>query len=593
MGFIYVIAFVLLVVVQFPSAGPVSARAGNVSLKVVPGPNGQGIRSIELTADGLRLVFSERYPLVLRDGPGKETRASPEAYETLESGFSLRFDDGSRLSVATDDKGLTSWILAPRSKATSASLRYELQRNAILAAPGDEGALRVTLGQVTYRVNGARLGDGPGDLNVMATRGAWRPFYAAPELADAKPVQPPAFMAQAPMDATAWERVIATWRDKAWQGLAGSSFDAATGTWKTSQDGAATGAFDEARFIAFMAEAMRRQRYEAAASLQSITRASHTESLSWRSAPFAGRTMTTMAAFEEAGLSELREMERLLQARSPSLFYRPGIVHALLDRSPYSFAKEALSFARVADFTKADTAQATALLEAYLDARDYLTDEENPFLRVIDLVDRTMAPAVRKAEGNFYLQTGSDGSCDALVGLRAGKALIRLAEATGKPLYAGIGQSLVSGILRLSDSDGSLPASVMVRDESLSAGSERLSAAAVYGLVGSPPYYPRPQSFFKQLGPGSWAWTCAPELSLEHAPDRTVIGANYPIGSTHYMALYGVRPFVKIQLYGIDYNMDPSFENYNASGYFYKRAAGAMYLKMRHKAQREDIRLYY
>ena len=59
------------------------------------------------------------------------------------------------------------------------------------------------------------------------------------------------------------------------------------------------------------------------------------------------------------------------------------------------------------------------------------------------------------------------------------------------------------------------------------------------------------------------------------------------------MVLYGVKPFTRIQLYGLDYNMDASFENYNASGYFYKRAAGAMYLKMRHKSRTEDIKLYY
>ncbi len=588
----YAAAFVLLVVVQFPSAGPISARAGNVTLKALPGEGGKGVRSVELGADGLRIVFSERYPLLLRGADGKDHKELPASYEVMDSGFSVRFDGGSTLSAVTDAEGITSWRLAPRAKATSAAMRYELHRNAALAAPGDEGAVRITLGQVTYRVNGARLGNGPGALEVAASRGTWRPFYAAAENDDKRPAQPASFMAQAPMDPAAWARVVGAWRDKAWQGLAGPGFDAAAGTWKPA-GGEEPAAFDESRFIAFMAEAMRRERYEAAASLQAVVRANHATGLGWRSVPFAGKTTTAMVAFEEASLAEVKAIERLVQARSPSLFYRSGIVHLLLDRTPYSLAKEALSLARDADFSKASPVEAIALIEAYLDARDYLSEEENPFGKAVELVDRVIAPAIRKAEGQFFLQTRNDGECETAAALRAGKALMRLAEATGKPLYAGIGQSLVAGALGLAASDGSLPAVVVVRDETLTRGAERLATADAYALAGDSPYYPRARSLYRQLGPGSWAWTCAPELGVEHSPEKTVITAAYPLGSTHYMVLYGVKPYARIQLYGINYNMDPSFENYNASGYFYKRAAGAMYLKMRHKAQQEEIRLFY
>jgi len=82
-------------------------------------------------------------------------------------------------------------------------------------------------------------------------------------------------------------------------------------------------------------------------------------------------------------------------------------------------------------------------------------------------------------------------------------------------------------------------------------------------------------------------------MRVQSTPERTVFTADFPVGSSHYLTLYGVKPFVKIQLYGLDYNMDSGFESYNASGYFYKKAAGAMYLKMRHKAQGEEVRLFY
>jgi hypothetical protein len=121
----------------------------------------------------------------------------------------------------------------------------------------------------------------------------------------------------------------------------------------------------------------------------------------------------------------------------------------------------------------------------------------------------------------------------------------------------------------------------------------RLSAAAAYPVVAESPYYPRAVSFYKQLGPGAWAWSCAPGIRVESKPGETVFTVDYPVGYSHYLTLYGVKPYVKIQLYGLDYNMDAGFENYNASGYFYKKTAGAMYLKMRHKARGENIRLFY
>jgi len=592
MAFLYIAAFVILVVVQFPSAGPISAQAGGVALKALPGRDGGGVRSAEVSVNGLRLIFSERYPLSLKDAAGKERRIVPVSYDTQADGFTVRFDDGSRLEIRADDDGRASWRLSPKpaSSAVSAKFRYELSYGASQIAPGDDGAIRLSFGGSTYRVTGVSAGDDPKTLLVNAVKGSLRPFAAVREV-EGKPAAPAQFIAQAPMDPAAWSKELAEWQDKAWAALSGPSFDAATASWSPLPG--APKAFDEDSFIAYMSEAMRRDRREAAASLVSVVRSTRADALSWRSAPFAGKTAGSMAAFEESTVAEVKAIERLVQAKSPSLFYKKGVVPLLFDRAPYSLAQEAVSLARALDFSKADAQQSIALIEAYLDARGYMSEEENPFSKAADLVDKAIAPSIRKADGGFFLQTSADGRCDALVGLYAGKALIRLAEAVGRPIYAGIGQSLVVSILRLASGDGSIPASVSIVSGALQRSEERLPAATAYPIVAESPYLPRAISFFKQLGPGAWAWTCASGARVTASPEKTVITVDYPVGSSHYLTLYGVKPFVKIQLYGLDYNMDASFENYNASGYFYKKAAGAMYLKMRHKAPGEDVRLFY
>ncbi len=590
MGFLYIAVFIVLVLIQFPSAGPVTAVAGDVSFKGLPGKDGEGVRSAELTTAGLRLVFSERMPMTLVDSDTTERAVVPVAYEALDNGFILKFDDGSTLDIQAVQGGQATWTLKTKKAVAEARIRYELAYGAALLAPGEDGSLRLSMSGATWRVAGITAGQDARSLIVSASKGTLRPFVASLEL-EGKPSTPAQFIAQAPMDPAVWSREVSEWRDKAWKGLSGASFNAAAATWIV--ESGATAAFDEASFIAYEAEAMRRNRTQEAAALVTVVRTVHSEKVSWKSVPFAGRTMASMAAFEESNLAEVKAAERLVQARASTLFYTKGIIPTLFDRAPYSLAQEAMTLARSSDFSKSDVIQVVTLIEAFLDTGKYLAAADNPFARVVDLVDKVLAPSIQKSEGGFFLQTSPDGTCDTLTGLSAGTALIKLAKTVDKAIYEGIGQSLVTSLLKLASDDGSMPAGVSVANGIVTGSKDRIPAAAAYPLIGESPYYPHAVSFYAQLGPGAWAWTSTPSLSLESTTSGTFFTAQYPVGFSHYIALYGVKPFIKIQLYELDYNMDAGFENYNASGYFYKKASGALYLKMRHKSADENIRLFY
>ncbi|HUW70991.1 MAG TPA: hypothetical protein VMX33_12240 [bacterium] len=590
LGFLYIALFVLLVVVQFPSAGPIGAVAGGVSIKGLPSADGKGLRSAEITAAGMRLVFSERYPLILVDAAGKERSTIPTSFTTQPSGFTVLFADGSRLRISADSESRASWTLVPAKSVQQAVIRYELAYGAALLAPAEDGSPRVSLGGATYRMSGVTAQASSRRLTISASKGALPPFVASREVEN-KQSGSVQFIAQAPLDPAVWSKEISDWSDKAWNGLSGPAFDATAGTWAATTG--SPGTFDEDSFIAFEAEAMRRGRTESAAALVGVVRASATAATTWKSVPFAGRSAVSMAAYEEANLADVKSADRLVQSRSIELFYRPGIIPFLFDRAPYSLAQEAFSLARTLDFSRSDPVQSIRIIEAYLDARNYVGDDENPFSRATDLVDKALTPAIRKADGKFYLQSAPDGTCDALVGLAAGNALMRLADATGKSIYAGIGQSLILGFAKLADDSGSVPARVAVSNGVLTKSDERLKAAVVYPFIVDSPYYPHAVSFYKQIGPGAWAWTCASAFAVASSPDQTTFTVTYPEGSSHYVALYGVKQFARIQLYGLNYNMDAAFENYNASGYFYKKPAGALYLKMRHKSEDEQIRLFY
>jgi len=576
--------------VQFPAAGPFNLTVGVISVKGVPEAEGKGLRSIEISASGLRLAFSAKEPFRYTDAGGTLRESAPAAYRSLDKGVAIDFVDGSTLSVTVNGDGRTEWSVKTPRKATAAGLRFELARGALSLPPDDEAPVRLSLGGVEYQVTGIRTGQEQNLISLESRNGVLSPFHVSPVVE--VPVEAvPAYLSLKPMDTASWNRELAAWGEKSWTGVSGRRFDQAAATWNDARGNAA---FDEAEFVLYMAEAMRRERFDAAAALVSSVRSIHIDKVSWRSVPFAGRTSRAMSEFEEANLSEVKIVERLVQARVPELFYRPGIVSFLYDRAPFALAQTAMGYAGTADFSKADVTQAVRLIEAYLEARNYLTDAENPLARVVELVDQVIAPALLgSGQDAFFLQTGSNGSSDTLTGLSAGMALVRLADVTGKTIHAAIGHKLVSSLLQLADADGAIPASMTVTGGVPVQSEERLSAPSVYALVGGSPYYPRAISFYRTLGPGAWAWTAAPGLRLTATPERVTFTADYPVGYSHYVSLYGVRPFIKIQLYGLDYNMDAGFEGYNASGYFFKRTTGVMYLKIRHKEQAEEIRLFY
>jgi hypothetical protein len=59
------------------------------------------------------------------------------------------------------------------------------------------------------------------------------------------------------------------------------------------------------------------------------------------------------------------------------------------------------------------------------------------------------------------------------------------------------------------------------------------------------------------------------------------------------MMIRGVRPFVRLQLYGINYPSDPQFERYDSSGWVYSPQEQTLLLKMKHRSAVERIRIFY
>ncbi len=581
-----------LVLLQFREGGDFTRVSSGITLKGRAGEQEGSLVSGTLSFGGLVLVFSPAKPLAWTAQDGGSRSALPKSFQETKDGFLLQFTDGLELRARSSGE--------PGSRASFEFARRTGPLKDVTVSVAAARRFRLVQDSRTYLVSGSAgryvlevpegtVSPDRKSLSLPFTRGRVAPV-ALSKAPDEAQTASPRFLEQAALDPAVFQREISAYRDKVWKGLSSDRFLPGTVEWR---DAAGKAAFSEPALTAYLAEAWSRGQGPSAFERVQEANTLHASSLTHLSVPFLGRTTDRMRAFEEADLLEVKRIERLVQAKNPSLLEKPGLVRFLLDRAPYALARDAFQMAGALDLGSLTVAQAAGGLAAWAESEDLFPAGENPFARFSGIPERQILPAVVRAGDGYFLSTGPDGSSHLETSIRAGLSLIRLGESTAKPMFTGIGQSLVLSALRLADPLGFLPRTVVVRNGAVADRLEILYPEEAYPLVSGNLYYPREVSFFKEVGPGAWMWTCSPAVSISATPERMVWTLEFPEQGVHYIAAYGVKPFAKMQLYGLDYPMDPAFENYNASGYLYRRASNVVYFKMRHKSRTEDIRMFY
>lgn len=158
-----------------------------------------------------------------------------------------------------------------------------------------------------------------------------------------------------------------------------------------------------------------------------------------------------------------------------------------------------------------------------------------------------------------------------------GTALISIGSQTGHNEYVEAGRLLVNQQL------------VYVSSMNLQA------LSALYPLLlPNNTYYPHTVVMGYYGNTPVWAWTCANSIKYSIASNGVVsINIDFPLENTHYMIIKGVPTFHQtIEIQQMMFRTDPRFETYNSSGYVYSESSKTLFLKSRHKAKTELIRLW-
>lgn len=582
---VFFVFFAGVVILQYPQKQTVALTLGDCKIQGNIADDYSVDEILYIYINGIRLQFTAHTPLRFRNLSGKEFTALPKQIQKQESSYAIIFSNGASLSI--QQKSVNSYVLAFEfpEPISSASVDYKFIQGARLYV--DARGTRYGTNNIFWSIEGAAtlkgyLGWRSSDGRILPIN-ITRVYSTGNEsILD--------YLAQNAVSEDTWSQNLKYWQEQVYTGLQSGRFRSDTFQWK-SADG--TYEFTEKAFITYIAELLAHGKYEDVAAGIVRARSEFSGKLSWESSVFTGKTMPLNTIRFEKDDALVDEIRKVVLAEDESIFYRFDTVKLLIDTFSNNTLKAYLALAKKITVKTTDIGRLTALLGHYLDCAEYFPMEENPFAYVPEQVDSVLIPLIQKIDSFFYLET-KQGAEDVYTALRFASLLVRYGEITKRSAYTAIGRTLILSILNFADSNGMLPGELKVENGRILPDTARLIAPeTVYGLFILSPYYPRKIRYPQENGEFIRVYTAGANFIQEKTEYGLQFSTSYPEGYSHYVILEGIIPFEKIQLYGINYNMDPEFEIYNASGYFYKRNEKKLFVKMKHKKAQEEIKLFY
>ncbi|MDR2247468.1 MAG: hypothetical protein LBE17_12500 [Treponema sp.] len=468
---------------------------------------------------------------------------------------------------------------------TGLELPFRLLRTSRARDAGN-GQFVVNAGGMQYGIDSSRLN---GDRRVLLLdTGNTVAYYRAVQehvIPEQMGVIPENFILAAARDETQYNRVVNRWRDEA--------YSLWTRSVRTTDN--------EALVAAYAGESVNRGAYkEAMAGISSafLRRASWT----YTGSVYLGRMdigLRSLSAFERDAANQL---SLRIAAESEAVFQDPHIVEFCVIRGYDQFLDGIADLARSLDPASLPADILSGILGGYTDWKTYRSPDDNPFEGLIEGACLAIYEGIKGNAAGDRVMYFKDGTADTEYNLRLGLALDRYGRISGREEWSALGRSLVISVLSLTD-NGSLPTGLAIPGTAESGDEEgiqdarpisdrgRLECLALYPLFPAATY-PHAVSI-GNTGSGVWAWTASESVTISQENNVLDIAVSFPVGETHYMLVRGLRPFVKLQLYGIDYRTDPQFERYDSSGWSFSSSEQTLLLKLKHRSPVEHIKMFY
>jgi len=322
---------------------------------------------------------------------------------------------------------------------------------------------------------------------------------------------------------------------------------------------------NEDDIIAYLSQSLQRGNYLTAVNAipeNFINSQRHT----YRSAGFVGGMASAYNSFTASENEKLNLITRLTRSRSLDILKEEHILDYLFARSNLALANEVIDIVHNANPSLLISEHCPGLLEVYYDMRRWRPEANNPIEHLTDQMLLLISGNLNRDTENDAVYASSSERNNFEFSLRLGKALAFWADSTQNSEWSLIGRSLVISAITSGN------------------------AGRLYNILNPGDYYPRATWLTNS---GHWAWTVSPSVRATNIGENITINASFPVNMIHHLIIRGVRPFLRIQIHGMDWRSDPQFEIYDSSGYLYYPEEQILILRLRHRSSIETVRLIY
>ncbi|MCL2759602.1 MAG: hypothetical protein FWD22_05270 [Treponema sp.] len=346
-----------------------------------------------------------------------------------------------------------------------------------------------------------------------------------------------------------YDRVLRTWQD--------------TNFVQWNQNAANLNNEDD--IIAYSAQSLLRGNY--AAATEAISRDFiNSPRQSYRSAGFIGGMSGAYTSFLASENDRMNQITRLIRERSLNILKQEHILNFLFTRSNLVLANEVIDIIYGASPDMLISDYCPGLLEAFYDIRRWRPEASNIIDHLSDQILVLVSENINRDTDHDAVYASSAESNNSEYSLRLGKALVFWADTTQNTEWSGIGKSLILS--------------------AISSG----NAGRLHNILNPADYYPRETWLTNE---GHWAWTVSPSVRASYIEGNLNFAVSFPPNMSHHLIIRGVRPFIRIQIHGMDWRSDSQFERYDSSGWVYYPENQILILKLRHRTTVENVRLIY
>jgi hypothetical protein len=318
--------------------------------------------------------------------------------------------------------------------------------------------------------------------------------------------------------------------------------------------------------IAYSVQSLSRGNYaNALASISSDFRNSSRQT--YRSSVFVGGTANAYRSLSSYENEKNTLITRLIGEKSLNLLKEEHILDFLFTRNNLVLVNEVINIINNTSPDMLVSDHCPGLLEVYYDLKKWRTDPTNPIEHLTSKMLSLISDNLNRDTEKDTVYASSSESNNSEYSMRLGKALVYWADSTQNTEWAGIGRSLILSAV----ANG--------------------NAGRLHNILNPAEYYPRASWLTNE---GIWAWTVSPNTRAYYSADGNLnLSIAFPANMTHFMIIRGVRPFLRIQIHGMDWRTDSQFERYDSSGWSYFPAEQTLILKLRHRAATENVRIIY